>query len=123
MQDRPQDYPDLDDPQIHDRNNNALSTPYPVETTHPPPQPYKLRPKRLQKALNNRKRKTHLHNPHNDNQPQLDTNTQTQPVIKHSSVAQAPLRINMAFPAPIVMPHRNPPMNTSKYKQTRQDRC
>ncbi len=47
--------------------------------------------------------------------------------IKCSSAAQAPPRINMAFPTPCSMPHRNPtpdvkphrnpPMNTFKYKQ------
>ena len=63
-------------------------------------------------------RKPHFHNSQACNPHRLETITQTQPSIKHSSVAQAPPRINMASPTPSVMPHRNPPMNTSKYKQT-----
>ena len=51
----PLDYPDLADPQKHNTSNKTLSTPYLAETTHPPPQPYKLRPKRLQKAPNKNK--------------------------------------------------------------------
>jgi len=90
-----------------------------METTHPPPKPYKLRQNRVQKAPNIRKRKKHPLYPEHENQHQLESNKQTQPSIKHSSVVvQAPPRINMAFPAPSVMPQRNPPMNTSKNKQT-----
>ena len=73
------------------------------------------------KTPNTRKRKTHLNNLQYDNQPQLDTNTQTQPTIKHGSVAQTPPHINMAFPASNAIPYRNPPTNTSKYKQTTLD--
>ncbi len=88
-----------------------------METTHPPPKPYKSRPNRVQKALNMRKRKTPPLYPQHENRHQLESNKQIQSTIKHISVAQAPPCINMAFPAPSVMPHRNPPMNTPKYKQ------
>jgi hypothetical protein len=101
----------------HTKNNNTLSKPYQMETTHPPPKPYKSRPNRVQKALNMRKRKTPPLYPQHENRHQLESNKQIQSTIKHISVAQAPPCINMAFPAPSVMPHRNPPMNTPKYKQ------
>jgi hypothetical protein len=118
MQELSHEYPDLDDPHQHTKSINTLSKPYPIETTHPSPKPYKLRPNRVQKAPNIRKRKKHPHYPQHENQHQLESYKQTQPTIIHSSVAQAPPRINMAFLAPSIMPHRNPHMNTSKYKQT-----
>ena len=104
--------PVLDNPHQHINTNiDTLSIPYPMEITHPPPKPYKLRPKRVPKTLNTIKRKTHPQYPQHDNKHQLDLNKQTKSTIKHNSVAQAPPRINVAFPAPSVMPHRTPPMN------------
>ncbi len=88
-----------------------------MEITHSLPKPYKLRPARAQKPPT-RKRKTLPHRPQPEIQHQAETYIQSQPTIKRSSAAQAPPRINMAFPVPSVMPHRNPPMDTTKYKET-----
>jgi hypothetical protein len=104
-------------PLQHNPNTDTHNPLYPMEITHPPPKPYKLRPAKVQKPPT-RKRNTQPRHAQPDNHHQAELYTQTQPAIKHSSVAQAPPRINMAFPAPSVMPHRNPPMDTTKYKQT-----
>ena len=50
------------------RNYTIDPASYPMKTTHSPPKPYKLRPQKVQKAPNIRKRKTHYHNPQYDNQ-------------------------------------------------------
>ena len=49
---------DQDDPHQHTENIDTLSIPYPMEITHPPPKLYKLRPNRVPKTPNTRKRKT-----------------------------------------------------------------
>ena len=66
-QDLPHDYQDPGNSQKHTKGRSALSKPYPMELTHPPPKPYKLRPQRVQ-GPNIRKRKTHFHSPHYENQ-------------------------------------------------------
>jgi hypothetical protein len=116
MQEPPQELPHIGDP--HTYTEDTLSIPYPMETTHPPPKPYKLRPSKIHKPHIINKRKMHQQNPHINNQYHPELYKQPQPTIKHSSVAQAPPRIHMAFPAPSIMPHRNPPLSTTKYKQT-----
>jgi hypothetical protein len=98
---------------------DTLRKPYPTEFIKPTPKPYKLRTQRAQRAPNKaKKRKTHSNNPQEDYLHLLTPIIQTPPTIKHISVAQASPRINMAFPTPSVMPHRDPTINTTKYKQT-----
>ena len=58
MQDLPHDYPNASNPQQHTKDRNALSIPYTTEITHPPPKPYNLRPQRIKKTPNIRKRNT-----------------------------------------------------------------
>jgi hypothetical protein len=51
MQELSHELLDLDDPHQHTKNIDTLSIPYPMEITHPPPKPYKLRPNRVPKHL------------------------------------------------------------------------
>jgi len=72
MLELPHEHLDLDDPHQHIKNIDTLSIPYPMKITHPPPKPYKLRPKRVPKTLNTRKIKTQPQYPQHDNQRHLD---------------------------------------------------
>ena len=113
------DHPNLTNATNTTKGRNALRTPYSTEVVKPAPKPYKMRSPKTQRAPNTpRKRKVNIHNPREGNPHPSSTIPQTKPTIKHSSVAQASPRINMVFPTPSVMPHRNPSLNTSKYKQT-----
>ncbi len=67
MLELPHAHPDLDDPHQHINNIDTLSIPYPMEITYSPPKPYKLRPNRVPKTPNTRKRKTHPQYTQHDN--------------------------------------------------------
>jgi hypothetical protein len=117
------DHPDLTNKPNPAKGRNTLRIPYPTKYVKPAPKPYKLRPPKAQRAPNTpRKRKIHIHNSQEGSPLPLAAILQTQPTLKHCSAAQAPPRIDRVFPTPSVMPHRNPPKNTTKYMQTNHTR-
>ena len=82
------DHPDLTYAQNTNKGRNTLTNPYPIEVVKPVPKPYKLRPPKPQRAPSTpRKRKIHTHNPQEGNPHPLATIPQTQPTIRHDSVA------------------------------------